>query len=57
MPTLELAMNTYKKSGTQATVISSLQDAIHKHGDNHDTLSKVIIDIIIDNQMCKSSLS
>ena len=53
--TLELAIDTYQKSGTQATVSNSLQDAIHQHENNHDTLSKVIIDIIVDNQMCKSS--
>ena len=53
--TLELAINTYQKSGIQATVINSLQDAIHQYENDHDTLSKVIIDIIINNQMCKPS--
>ena len=53
--TWELAINTYQKSGIQATVINSLQDAIHQYENDHDILSKVIIDIIMDNQMCKSS--
>ena len=53
---LELAINTYHTSGTQATVANSLQNAIDQHyGDNHDTLSRAIIDIILSNQMCKLS--
>ena len=52
---LDLAINTFQNSGTQATVINSLQDVIQQYGDNHDTLSKAIISIIIDNRMCKSS--
>ena len=52
---LKLAINTYLTSGTQATVVDSLQNAIHQYGDNHDTLSKAIIDIILSNQMCKLS--
>ena len=51
-PALELAVNTYQHSGIQATVINSLQTVIQQHGDDHDTLCKVIIDIIVNNQMC-----
>ena len=54
--TLELAINTYQNSEIQATVINSLQNAIHQFEDDHDILSMVIIDIILNNQMCKSSL-
>ena len=32
--------------------MNSLQNAIQQHGDDHDTLCKVIIDIIVNNQMC-----
>ena len=54
---LKLAVDTYQSSGTQATVISSLQDAIQQYGNDHDTLlDRVIIDIILHNQMCMSSL-
>ena len=53
---LELAINTYQQSGIQATVVNSLQNAIQQHGDDHDTLLKVIIDIVFDNQMCMLSL-
>ena len=49
---LELVVNTYQNSGIQTTVINSLQNVIQQHGDDHDTLSKVIIDIIVNNQMC-----
>ena len=45
---------TYQNSGTQVTVTDSLHDAIQQ-GDNHDILSKVIIDIILNNQMCELS--
>ena len=55
---MKLALNTYQTCGTQATVVDSLQDAIQQYGDNLDTLSQTIIDIILSNQMCKlSSLS
>ena len=49
---LELAVNIYQKSGIQATVINSLQNAIQQHGDDHDALCKDIVDIIVNNQMC-----
>ena len=54
MHTLELAINTYQNSGTQAIVTDLLQDATQQ-GDNDDILSKVIIDIILHNQMCELS--
>ena len=53
---LKLAINTYQQSGIQAIVVNSLQNAIQQHGDDHDTLRKVIIDIVLANQMCMLSL-
>ena len=53
---LELAVNTYQYYGTQAIVIDSLQDAIQEYGNDHDILSKIIIDIILRNRMCMLSL-
>ena len=54
---LKLAVNTYQSSGTQATVTNSLQDVIQQYGNDHDALfNRVIIDIILHNQMCMSSL-
>ena len=54
---LKLAINTYQQSGIQATVVNSLQNAIQQHGDDYDILFKVIIDIVLNNQMCMLSLS
>ena len=51
--TLDLAVKEYQSSQTQATVLSALQHAIKEHSDDHDTLMQVIIDIIINNRMCK----
>ena len=52
---LELAINTYQNSGTQATVTDSLYDAIQQYGDNHDIFFKVTTGIILNNQMCELS--
>ena len=46
-------MKEYETSGTQATVLSALQHAIKEHGNDHGTLMQVIIDIILNNRMCK----
>ena len=54
---LKLAINTYQQSGIQATIVNSLQNAIQQHGDDYDTLFKVIIDIVLNNQMCMLSFS
>ena len=54
---LKLAINTYQQSGLQANVVHSLRDVIQQHGDDYDTLEKVIIDIVLNNQMCMLSLS
>jgi len=51
--TLYLAVNEYRSSGTQATVLNALQHAIKEHGNDYDTLMQVIINIIVNNRMCK----
>ena len=50
---LYFAVKEYQSSGTQAIVLNALQHAIKEHGYDHDTLSQAIIDIIINNHMCK----
>ena len=56
---IDIALKKYQQSGTQSTVLSALQDALTKrHGDYKcHTLHNDIIDIILHNQMCKSSIS
>ena len=49
-----IALKEYQQSETQAIVSNALQDAIKKHGDDHDTLINAITDIILTNQMCMS---
>ena len=51
--TLGLAVNEYQSSGTQAIVLDALQCAIKEHDNDHDTLMQAIIDIILNNCMCK----
>ena len=51
---LDIALKEYQQY-TQAIIFNALQDAIKKHGDDHNTLIKVITDIILTNQMCKLS--
>lgn len=50
---LDLAVEEYQKSGTQATILDALQHAIDRNGGDHDTLQKVILDVILNNRMCK----
>ncbi|KIM53387.1 hypothetical protein SCLCIDRAFT_1222844, partial [Scleroderma citrinum Foug A] len=51
--TLDLAVKKYQSSGTQATVLSALQHAINEYSNDHGVLMQTIIDIIVDNCMCK----
>ena len=51
---LDLAVKEYKSSGTQATVLNALQHAIKEHDNDYGILMQVIIDIILNNRMCKS---
>ena len=53
MNTLDLAVEEYESSGTQAIVLSALQHAINEHSNDYDVLMQAIIDIIIKNCMCK----
>ena len=50
---LDLSVKEYQSSGTQATVLKALQHAINEHENEHDALMQVIIDIILNNRMCK----
>ena len=50
---LDIALKEYQQSETQAIVLGALQDAIKKHGNNKPTLTNVITDIILNNQICK----
>ncbi|KIM67764.1 hypothetical protein SCLCIDRAFT_1209896, partial [Scleroderma citrinum Foug A] len=51
--TLNLAVEKYQSSGTQATVLNALQHAINEYSNDYDVLMQAIIDIIVDNCMCK----
>ena len=51
--TLNLAVEKYQSSGTRATVLSALQHAINEYSNDYDVLMQAIIDIIVDNCMCK----
>ena len=53
MNTLDLAVEEYESSGTQAIVLSALQHAINEHSNDYDVLMQAIIDIIVKNCMCK----
>ena len=50
-----IALKTYQESETQTVVFNALQDAIQKHSNNKHTLTNAITNIILNNQMCKSS--
>ena len=50
---INLAVNKYKHSGTQAAVLNALQHAIEQSGDDHHALTHVITEIILHNCMCK----
>ena len=50
---LEIAVKKYQQSDTQAIVSNALLDAIQKYNDNKHTLTNVIVDIILNNLMCK----
>ena len=51
--TLQLAVEEYQSSGTQATVLNALQHAINEYSNGYDVLMQTIFDIIVDNCMCK----
>ncbi|KIM58397.1 hypothetical protein SCLCIDRAFT_1218771, partial [Scleroderma citrinum Foug A] len=50
---LDLAVKEYQSSGTQATVLTALQHAINEYSNDYGVLMQAIIDIIVDNRMCK----
>ena len=50
---IDLALQEYQKSGTQATVCGALQHAMNVHGHDCDALLDTIIEIILTNRMCK----
>jgi len=51
---LHLALNEYRNSGTLATVICAIMDAMKAAMENDDfSFVDAIIDIILNNRMCK----
>ena len=52
---LNIALKEYQQSGTQAIIYNALQDVIRKHSNDKHTLSILITNIILNNQMCKLS--
>ena len=50
---LKIAVKKYQQSDTQAIASNALLDAIQKYNDNKHTLTNVIVDIILNNLMCK----
>jgi len=50
---ISLAMQEYKRSGTQVSVFQALEQAIQKYNKDHAKLQQIIIDIILNNRMCK----
>ena len=51
--TPDLAVKEYQSSGAQAKVLNALQHAIEEYRNDHNALMQAIIDIIVNNHMCK----
>jgi hypothetical protein len=54
---LALAAGEYMRSQTQAAVEEAVTEVLHKDDGEDDKLSKMIIDIILENCMCGCHLS
>jgi hypothetical protein len=52
---LAISLEEYKTSGTQINVERALKGVMKNHGDDMIKLSDALIDIIMENQMCKSA--
>ena len=50
---IALAVKQYEDSGTQANVYQDLQHMLQEHDNDHITMQKFILDIILKNCMCK----
>jgi hypothetical protein len=51
---LSISLQEYKTSGTQTSVETALKGALRNHGDGIIKLCDAVIDIIMENRMCKS---
>ena len=50
---IALAIKEYEDSGTQASVFHDFQQVLQEHDNDHVTMQPLILDIILNNRMCK----